>query len=152
MAATVLLMMALLLGALASGVAFSHLLEIPGKRRMATEFAVAVQQLLYVGYRAPAAVIEIGAMLSALVALVLVWAEGAEFWLTLAAVAALVGTMVVFVLVTDRQNRQILAWQPDDLPTDWTHVRARWEASHGVRAGLFLVAVGFLAAALHVGR
>ena len=57
MAATVFLMLALLLGALASGVAFSHILEIPGKRRMTAEYALTVQQLLYVGYRAPAAVI-----------------------------------------------------------------------------------------------
>jgi hypothetical protein len=33
MAATALLMIALLLSTLASGVAFSHILEIPGKRR-----------------------------------------------------------------------------------------------------------------------
>jgi uncharacterized membrane protein len=142
-------MLALLLGALASGVAFSHLLEIPGKRRMPTEYAVAVQQLLYVGYRAPAAVIELGAMLSALVAIVLVWGEGGEFWLTVVALAALVGTMVVFVLVTERQNRRILSWHADAVPADWTRIRARWEASHGARAGLFLAAVGLLAAALH---
>jgi uncharacterized membrane protein len=89
-------------------------------------------------------------MLTALVAMVLVWGEGAEFWLPLAALAALVGTMVVFVLVTDPQNRRILAWQVDELPTDWTRVRARWEASHGVRAAQFLAAVGRLAAALDV--
>jgi hypothetical protein len=80
--------------------------------------------------------------------MLLVWAEGTRFWLGLAAFAALMGTMVVFVSVTDRQNRRILAWLPDDPPSDWTHVRARWEASHGVRAALFLAAVGLLAAAI----
>jgi hypothetical protein len=55
MAATALLMIALLLSALASGVAFSHILEIPGKRRFPPDLAVLVQQNLYVGYRAPAA-------------------------------------------------------------------------------------------------
>jgi hypothetical protein len=37
------------------------------------EYAVAVQRDLYIGYRLPAAVIEAGAGLAALVALVLVW-------------------------------------------------------------------------------
>jgi len=143
-------MIALLLSALASGVAFSHILEIPGKRRMSTEHALAVQKELYVGYRAPAAAIEVGAILTTLVAMLLVWGEGPEFWLTLAALVALLGTMIVFVLVTDPQNRKILGWKADDLPSDWTRVRARWEASHGLRSALFLAAVGLLAAALHV--
>jgi hypothetical protein len=34
--------------------------------------------------------------------------------------------------------------------SDWTRVRARWEALHGIRSILFLTAVGLLAAALHV--
>jgi hypothetical protein len=56
--------------------------------------------------------------------------------------------MVVFAAVTDRQNRRILAWRPDDPPSDWARARATWEASHGVRAALFLAAVGLLAAAI----
>lgn len=44
---------ALLLAALATGPAFTHVLEIPGKRRLRTVTAVAVQQHLYVGYRLP---------------------------------------------------------------------------------------------------
>src|SRR3979409_1724090 len=79
--ATAGLMPALLLSALASGVAFSHILEIPGKRRMGPEQAIEVQQVLYVGYRLPAAVIEVGATVIALAAALLVWGKGAEFWL-----------------------------------------------------------------------
>ena len=76
--ASVFSVIALLMSALASGVAFSHLLEIPGKRRMPAEMAVAVQQILYVGYRVPAAVIEGGAILTAGGATLLVWGEGAS--------------------------------------------------------------------------
>ena len=79
MAATVFWMIALLLSALAAGVAFSHLLEIPGKQRMPTAYAVAVQKTLYAGYRAPGAAIELGAIVTALVATLLVWGDGAEF-------------------------------------------------------------------------
>jgi uncharacterized membrane protein len=100
------------------------------------------------GYRLPAAVIEVGATVIALAAALLVWGKGAEFWLGAAASAALLGSMVVFAAVTYRQNRRILAWRPDDPPSDWTRVRATWEASHGVSAALFLAAVGLLAAAI----
>jgi uncharacterized membrane protein len=141
-------MLALLLSALASGVAFSHILEIRGKRRMGPDQAIEVQQVLYVGYRLPAAVIEVGATVIALAAALLVWGKGAEFWLGAAASAALLGSLVVFAAVTDRQNRRILAWRPDDPPSDWARVRATWESSHGVRAALFLAAVGLLAAAI----
>lgn len=127
----ILWMVALLLSALASGVALSHILEIPGKRRMPTEYAVAVQKNLYIGYRLPAALIESVAGLATLVALVLVWGQGAKFWLTLGAWVAGLGALIVFFSVTDPQNRRIGAWRADDLPADWTRVRATWEASHG---------------------
>jgi hypothetical protein len=142
-------MIALLLSALASGVALSHILEIPGKRRMSTEHAFAVQKELYIGYRLPAALIEAGAGIAALVAVVLVWGQGMKFWLTLAAWVAETATLVVFFSVTDRQNRRFAAWRADDLPADWTRARARWDASHAVRGALFLAAVALLAAALH---
>jgi hypothetical protein len=149
MAEVVLWMIALLLSAVATGVAFSHVLEVPGKRRLPAEVAVAVQQQLYVGYRTPAAIMELGALLSTLAVVPLAWDDGAACGLTLAALAALLGALLVFVFVTDRANRRILAWRVEDLPPDWARVRARWEVSHGVRSMLFLAAVGLLAAALH---
>jgi uncharacterized membrane protein len=122
------------ISALRSGVAPKKLLEIPGKRQLSKELTITIQQRLYVGYRTPAAIIEQGALLSALVALLLAWGQGAAFWLIGASLVALMGAVVVFVLVTDRQNRLIRAWQPEDPPSDWMQVLARWELSHGIRA------------------
>ena|SRR5438132_5257068 len=147
---TVARLIALLLAALASGVAFSHLLEVPGKRRLPTDVAVTVQQTLYVGYRLPSALIELGAIVTCALAVAVGW-NRSSCWLTLAALVTMLGAMVVFGLVTDRQNRRMLSWLIGDLPDDWTRVRARWEASHGVRAVLFVSAVGLLALALHKG-
>ena len=110
------------------------ILEIPGKRQLSKEVTITIQQRLYVGYRTPAAIIEQGALLSALVALLLAWGQGAAFWLIGASLVALMGAVLVFVLVTDRQNRLIRAWQPEDPPSDWMQVLARWELSHGIRA------------------
>jgi hypothetical protein len=70
MATSFYLITALLL-ALAAGVAFSHVLEVPGKRRLAAETAVGLHQTLYTGHRAPMALIEIGAGAAALVATIL---------------------------------------------------------------------------------
>ena len=114
--AVMLSLIALLLSALASGVAFSHVLEISGKRRLSTVSAITIQPNLYTGYRTPAAVIEAGAILAALVATVLLWERGAVFGLTLAADIVLLATMIVLVLVTDRQNRRILCGQENQ---DW---------------------------------
>lgn len=50
--------------ALSAGVAFGHPLELPGKRRMPAETAVAVQQQLYVGYRCGGLVMELGALVT----------------------------------------------------------------------------------------
>jgi len=63
--ASIFLVIATLVSALPPGVAFSHLLEIPGKRRMPAEYGVAIQKDLYTGYRVPAAPVELGATLSA---------------------------------------------------------------------------------------
>jgi uncharacterized membrane protein len=148
MTVTIARLVALLLAALASGIAFSHVLEVPGKRRLPTDVAVTVQQGLYVGYRLPGALIEVGAIAACAVAVVVGW-NRPGCYLTLAALVAMLGAQVVFALVTDPQNRRILSWRVSDLPDDWTRVRARWEASHGLRAFLFLSAVGLIALALH---
>jgi hypothetical protein len=60
-----------LLTALAAGVAFAHVLEVPGKRRLPTETSVVLHQTLYLGFRAPSAAIEIGAGVAILVTTIL---------------------------------------------------------------------------------
>lgn len=110
--------------------------------------AAAVQRRLYRGYRVPAAVIEAGALGTIVVAGVLSPGNSTSFWLTVSAGGAVLAAFVVFVTITDRQNRRILRWSAGKLPSDWKETRSRWELSHAIRAVLFLVTVGLLAGAM----
>jgi Domain of unknown function (DUF1772) len=139
---------AALLTALASGVALSHVLEIPGKRDLDTATAIVVQQRLYRGFRVPGAVVEFGALVASVVAAVFAAGETAAMWWTVAAAAAVLGTSIVFFAATDVQNQRITRWEPAALPDDWEETRHRWELSHGIRAVLFLIALGCLAGAM----
>ena len=107
-----------------------------------------IQQRLYRGYRAAGAAIEGGALLAAVVAAVLAAGAGPAFWLTVAAAVALLGAYAVFAGVTDVQNRRIAGWRADAPPADWQATLRRWELSHGIRAALFLLALGLLAGAM----
>jgi len=114
--------------------AFSHILEIPGKRRLAPEQAAVVQQKLYVGYRLPAAVIELGALLATAVTTIVVHGRGAQFLLSIAALGAMFGSMVVFVLVTDRQNEGFSSGIRRAF-RQTGRGRARWEVSQRNSSG-----------------
>jgi hypothetical protein len=56
---------------------------------------------------------------------------------------------VIFFAVTDRDNRRIRRWDPRNPPSGWQQASARWAASHGVRAALFLLSLGLIAAAMN---
>ena len=141
-------LIAALLAGLAAGIAFSHVLEIPGKRDVDDATAATIQQHLYRGYRAPSAVIESGAFVAAVAAAIFAAGVATPFWLTVAAAVALAGTFVVFVAATEVQNRRISRWRIDALTEDWHETRRRWELSHGIRAVLFLFALGLLSGAM----
>ena len=141
--------MSVILLALSAGMAFTHVLEIPGKNRLPHEAVVAIQQRLYVGYRYAGTAIEALQLAGLATAAVLSLGEGGRFWLTVAALAADLATAVVFVAVTDRQNRWMAGVSVDAPPTaGWRRARAHWERSHGARAALFTVALALLLVAL----
>jgi hypothetical protein len=132
-------------------VAFAHVLEVPGKRRLPTETSVVLHQTLYLGFRAPSAAIEIGAGVAILVTTILAFLAfgmGPAFWLTLAALIGTWVTTLIFFTVTDVSNRRYARADPHNPPSDWQQTRARWDASHAVRAALFLLSLGFLVGAM----
>lgn len=135
--------------ALSAGTAFTHVLEIPGKNGLPHEAVVAIHQRLNVGYRYAGAVIEALQLAGLATAAVLTLGEGGRFWLTVAALAADLGTALVFAGITDRQNRWMARCPADAPPSEgWRRARARWERSHGARAVLFTGALALLLVAL----
>lgn len=142
------LLIGTLLAGLASGLALSHVLEIPGKRDMDDDLAIGVQQHLYRGYRTPAAVIEVGVLGATIAAGIFAADSSASFWLTVAAAGTTLCSLITFVTITGAQNRRILRWSTSEMPDDWKATRTRWELSHGVRAILFLLTASLLAGAM----
>ena len=142
-------LLSILLLALSAGAAFTHVLEIPGKRELPPQAAVIVQQRLYRGYRSAGKVIEPAQLLVLAAAAAAGSGSGAGFWLTVAALATVAATMAVFAAWTDPANRVMAQWSADRPPlaAGW-QTRRSWEISHATRALLFLLAIALVLAAV----
>lgn len=145
----------LLLVAVAMALSLAHALELPGKLRLSEAEYLAVQPIYYPGFTIgggaePLAVI-------ALIVLAFFTPEGAPFWLTVGAAAALAAMQAVFWLATQPVNKIWLqrtklskagegffdaTWKRSDETADWRSLRNRWEGSHIVRA--LLSTLGFI--------
>jgi len=142
MAVKILRFVGLLSVTLIFGLAFCHVMEIPGKLRLNGTEWLSVQQNLYVAFGFPlGAAIEI---LSIVLTWVLVFQvrlrRPAFYWTLAAAISVTAGLAAWFALVAP-MNAVFGAWTADAIPADWTRIRDRWEIGHAVHAVLF--ALGF---------
>jgi hypothetical protein len=160
--ASVLQLLALLSVSVAMAQALAHALEFPGKLRLSRQDYETVQEIYYPGFTYGGASEGIGLLL--LLTLLLLAPGGTAFWLILAAFVALIAMHVVYWLFIHPINRFWLrdfelkglaagffgfgAGQDGGPLPDWTALRDRWEYSHIARAGLGLLALVFLGAAL----
>jgi hypothetical protein len=142
--------------------ALAHALELPGKLRLTKDAYFAVQPIYYpgftiLGFSEPVAIV------AAIALLILVPVGTTDFWLTLAALLALVSMHAVYWLFTHPLNnfwlegKQLsgLGYSFFSLGSagrrggrkkssgDWTALRDRWEYSHVARA--LLAGVSFFA-------
>lgn len=129
--------------------AVAHALELPGKLRLAKDAYFAVQPIYYPGFTIAGAA-EPLAIISTAVLAIMTPRPGADFWLTLAALAALIAMHAVYWLVTHPVNNFWL--QRERLgragagffsfhaaaasQANWKTLRDRWEYSHVARAAL----------------
>jgi hypothetical protein len=142
--------------------ALAHALELPGKLRLDRDAYFAVQPIYYPGFTI-AGISEPIAIVFTLVLLALTPRAGAQFWLTLAALAGLIGMHAVYWLVTHPVNNFWLRgeklaglgagffWLASGNrqgAADWTALRDRWEYSHVARAGLALLSFILLVIAI----
>jgi hypothetical protein len=153
---------AVVLIAVAFGLALAHALEMPGKMRVGRDAYLAMQSVYYPGFTIGGGIGEAGGLLATLALLWEMPVGTTRFWLTLVALGGLMGMQVVFWLVTQPVNRFWLSGQKlgrfgsnffsvgakgragKAQPLDWTYLRDRWEFSHVARAGfaaLSLVAI-----------
>ena len=127
--------LSLLFAALALIPAGAHLLELPNKIGLpATDYLV-VQQI-YRGW-ALIGIVVVGALLSTLTLVLMLYSQRKPFVLALVAFLCIVGTQVIFWTFTYPVNQQTVNWTV--LPTNWQILRNQWEYSHAASAGLNLV-------------
>lgn len=120
--------------ALAGGLA--HAFEFPHKIDMTRADYLVVQQI-YGGWALLGIPIVVGLLASLVVALI-VRSHPLPFRLTMATCVCLVLQLVNFFLFTQPANRATQNWTV--LPENWETLRAQWEYSHLVSAGLFMAA------------
>jgi hypothetical protein len=151
--------------AVAMALALAHAFELPGKMRLSKEQYLAIQRIYYPGFTFGGAAEPIGLLLTFL--LVLLTPVGtAAFWLTSAALAALVAMHAAYWLLTHPVNNFWLKdveltrvgasfFSLDPLSRgdearglEWTLLRDRWEWSHVLRACLGLLSLILLVAAV----
>lgn len=146
----------ILLVALVMAPALAHLLEFPGKSRLAKDAYLTVQPIYYPGFTIAGGIGEVGGLISVLAILLLTPQNMPAFWLRLVALVAMLGMQIVFWLFTQPVNKFWLQStslggfggaffnvgshhvRPDD-PDGWKKIRDRWEYSHMVRAALGVV-------------
>lgn len=141
----------ILLTALATGVVFSHVLEKNTKASLAGAGFLQVQQVLLRNFGAAMGLIEGGAFLATLAALLLGYQHQAAFFLTLIGllcIAAMIGIWAVFI---NPINQAVNTWTEQSLPTDWMQWRDRWALLHSLRAVLAVVGLSALIVAVLIG-
>lgn len=161
----------LILVSLVFAPALAHALEWPGKKRLGKEAYFTVQRIYYPGFTL-AGVLEPLSAVAALVLLVMTPRGGSTFWLTAAALAALVAMQLVYWLFTHPLNRVWLEGEdlgeagsrffaagpdraqsatPSEGGESWTALRDRWERSQLVRAACAGSSLALLATAIAKG-
>lgn len=127
--------------ALTLGLAFAHVLEIPGKLRLDGPDWLTVQHNLYIAFGVVGAGVE-------LLAIGLTWAlvwrrrntpDSAN--VLCAAVCVTLG-LTAWALIVAPVNAILNHWTAETLPQDWWRYRDRWEFGHAIQCALF--AGGFI--------
>lgn len=145
----------ILLVALAMAPALAHVLEFPGKSRLAKDAYLTVQPIYYPGFTIAGGIGEVGGLIAVLAILLLTSQGTPAFWLRLVALAAMLCVQIVFWLFTQPVNKFRLqstslsgfgeaffkvgpGTHPvrPDVSDGWKKMRDRWEYSHIVRAAL----------------
>jgi hypothetical protein len=160
--------LAAVLVAVTMGLTLAHALELPGKLRLSRDAYLAVQPIYYPGFTIGGGVGEAGGLVALLLLVVLTPKGTAAFWLTLAAFVALLATHAVYWIATHPVNNFWLRdvelkgfggrfflfdpWRRARAlgAPDWTILRDQWEYSHVLRAGLALLSLILLTAAIAV--
>jgi Domain of unknown function (DUF1772) len=123
----------IILVALTMGMAFCHTLELPAKIQYDRGLYVTLQNSLYLSFGTIGAVIEVGALLAALVLSFLVRKHRTAFiWTVIGAVCLAVALAIWFAWILP-VNIEISKWTAASVPENWMRLRDQWEYAHATR-------------------
>jgi hypothetical protein len=131
---------ATLLVALVLGLAFAHVVELPGKLWLDGLTWLTVQQNLYIGFGPLASVMEPLGILLIWILVFMSRRDRPVFWLSLVAAICTTAGLAEWALVVAPMNTLLDSWTVATLPEDWTACRDQWEFGHVVHAILFGIA------------
>jgi hypothetical protein len=141
-----LLFLDLLLITLIFGLAFAHVMELPGKLRLSGPVWLTVQQTLYSSFGPFASVVEpLGIVLAWIILIMLLRHEKPAGRLVLLAALFSSAGLIEWFTVVSPMNSLLNSWTTATLPPDWMTTRNRWELGHVGHAILFGVAFCALA-------
>ncbi len=111
---------------------------------------VQLQQIIHMNFVRMMPPLLLAAIVAGLAWLLLIRAQrrSPEFWLVMAALAAMIGVAVLTRTINVPINDQLMTWSVEAPPANLREVWSRWEAAHTVRTILWLAAFVFEAVAL----
>ncbi len=131
---------ALMLTAIAMGLALAHLFELPNKIDISAADYLVVQRN-YDNWSLIGLVVPL-AFLSVLALTLALRGTGAPFALALIALLLLTAELLAFWGFIFPVNQATENWTK--LPDHWKDLRAQWEYAHAIRAFLYVLALGML--------
>lgn len=140
----------IMLTALSMGMALDHLLEMPAKMTYDGTLWLTLLHTLYGTFGTIGAFIEVGAVVTAVVLVVLVRRRRPACGWTLVGALCLVVAHVAWWVWVAPVNAAMAPLTPATLPADWMRLRDQWEYTHAARAVLQMVALGALVYSLLV--
>jgi hypothetical protein len=128
------------------GLAFCHVMEVPGKLRLNGTDWLAVRRHFYVALGAPiGASIEVLSILSAwALALAVRRRRPTFFYWTIIGAPCVTGGLAAWFALVAPMNAVLGARIPEALPAGWAAVRDHWERGHAVYAALLGLGFGTL--------
>jgi hypothetical protein len=90
------------------------------------------------------AIIEGGAVMTAVILSFLVRQRRPAFWWTLLGTSSIVVSYVIWWMFINPVNAEVSTWAPDAMPADWMRYRSQWEYTHAARAVLQIIGLSAL--------
>ena len=130
----------LIIAFIATTAPIAHTLEMISKLTLDGPLWLGIQQHLYRGWGEIFGPVEIIALLSTLILLVLTWRDRSSRRAYLIAMLCYAALLADFFIFNWPVNEALRGWTPVTLPSNWSDYRLRWEIGHALAALLSVIA------------